>query len=104
MQVADDALGRVDAHVGHDQQRLEFLEHVLVDFAARGKIGEVVSEPAVALVQAGPQTLDEALPLLRLLLCRFFLFREHAIQSHLCRVNHLNCLDRLPQQHESQEK
>ena len=60
LQSADDVFGGGHADIRHDQASLQFLEDVLVDFATRGQVGEVVGEPAVALVQARAQAIDEA--------------------------------------------
>jgi hypothetical protein len=67
-----DALGRVDAHVSHNEFGLEVIEHVLVDLAARREVGEVVGQPAVAAIDPGAQPLDKALPWRRA-----FLFCQH---------------------------
>ena len=59
-QRAEDLLGRLDADVGRDQARLEFVEDLVVDLAARQQVGQVVGEPGVAAIELGPQAGDEA--------------------------------------------
>ncbi len=61
LQVTDDPPCRFHADIGHDQQRFEFLEDGGIDSAARSKLCEVIGQPAVAPVQTGPQSLQEAL-------------------------------------------
>jgi hypothetical protein len=74
LQVFDDSSRRVDADVGHHEQRFEFLERVFVDLAARREVGEVVGQPAVAPVKACTQALDESLAF-----CGFFLLPKHCV-------------------------
>ena len=61
-QRAQDLLGGLDADVGGDQARLEFVEDVLVDLAAGQQVGEVVGEPGIAAVELGPHAGEPALP------------------------------------------
>ncbi len=61
LQVSDNAPGSIDTDIGHNEFCFELVEHVLVDLAARCKIGEVIGEPAVAPVQACAQFSEKAL-------------------------------------------
>jgi hypothetical protein len=60
--------------VCHDEQALEFLEGVFINLAAWCEIREIIGQPAVALVDASAQTLDEAFLFLGL-----FLFPKHTV-------------------------
>ena len=75
LQVADNTFGRIDTHIRHDQPGFEFFQHILVNLAARGQVREIVGEPAVALVEACTQPLDEARSLV--FLWGVFCFSEH---------------------------
>ena len=74
LQVGDDTLRRIDADIGHHEQALEFFERIFINLAAGREIRKVVSQPAVALVDARAQALDESLFLLG-----FFLFPKHTV-------------------------
>ena len=73
-------LRRVDTDVGHDQQRLKFLEYVCIDFAARSEIGEIVGKPAVAAIQASAKSLDRNLDAQQV-----FSFLENTFFKFTCR-------------------
>ena len=60
LQVGDDPFRGVNANIGHNETCLDFLEHVVIDFAAGCEVGQIVGQPAVAPVQAGAEALDEA--------------------------------------------
>ena len=77
LEVGDDALAGLDPHVGHHEQRLEFLERVLVDLAARRQVREIVGQPAIAAVQPRAQAFEEPAFLLRVRLLLLFPAEYH---------------------------
>jgi len=74
-QVVEDLLRGLDADVGTDQARLEFVEDGIVDLAARQQVGEVVGEPGIAAIELGAQPREEA----RLLVGRLLRLRGRGL-------------------------
>ena len=59
LQAADDIVRRLYAHVCGNQPSLKLFQHVVINLAARREIGEIVSQPTVALIEARSQPFDE---------------------------------------------
>ena len=60
-QLFEDLLRGVDAHVGGQQARFEFVEHLGVDLAAGHEVGEVIGEPRARTIDLRAHARDETL-------------------------------------------